>query len=223
MEDRRVLALLAAVLGSVVLIGIGFGVGRASKSGNDRSARNGAPGPVLAVDGVPVGVSPTRAGALAAADNYAAMATETVIQSPRRYERLVRTAYSPSYQATALREGREARTNAPGSVRLYSAGGKTLVIVAARRLDAFRGTRATVTSWVGGFTWGPHRNPGQNWSLVEMDLRWDGQRWRIDRLDAADRPAPSPTTVALSEHSEATNDTFDRELRAMTAPIYGSD
>lgn len=225
MLDRRVLT-AAAAIGALVLFGVGWALGSATASDDDgdsppRGQAEG--GAVRTIDGVTVGVQPTRPGALAAADNYVAIASESAIQDPKKYERLVRTVYSPGYQQTALREGREARANSGRTVANYARGGKTVVIVGARRLDNFTGRIAQVTSWIGGFTWGPSRKPGQSWSLVETTLRWDGQRWRVDKTDETDRPAPAPTTVGYDDDSALTSPTFDRELRAMTAPIYGAE
>lgn len=224
MIERRGVLIAGATLALVVLLVAAWAAGRASAPDDGDSSGNASRGggAVQSIDGVAVGVRQTRSGALAAADNYVAQATETAVQDPPRYEQLVRTVYSPDAQREALREGSDAREASPSSVALYARGGKTLAIVGARRLDSYTGTQASVTSWVAGFTWGPGQKPGQSWSLVETALRWDGQRWRVDSLDETSRPAPAPANVGFDERSALSTDTFDRELREMRAPEYGA-
>ena len=221
-QRRWPFVVVAAIVALALLVGA-WAIGRATApddtTTSDAPAQRG--NAIELIGGVPVGVQQSRAGALAAADNYVALATETVIQDPKRYEQLVRRVYAPSYQPTALREGASLRRSATKAVETYAAGGRTIAVVAARRLDTYGGTRAAVTTWLGGVTWGPDRKPGQNWQLIESSLRWDGQRWLVERMDDASRPAPAPTVVGYDNADSLKSSTFDRELRGMTAPTYG--
>jgi hypothetical protein len=176
---------------------------------------------VRTIAGVPVGTQRSRAGALSAADNYVARVTETIVQDPRAYARLVRAVWMPEGQERALREGESTRRRSTTAVENYAAGGRGLSIIAARRLDTYDGARADVTVWTAGFNWGPRQRPGQRWFLTETTLRWDGQRWRVERMDEAQRPAPAPARVGYDAAASLKTETFDRELRGMTAPTYG--
>lgn len=223
MYERR-WGLIAGVVVAVVLAGvIGWIAGRSSAP--EASAdRGGAPagdnGGIRLVDGVPVGVEHSRAGALVAADNYLAVTSETVVQDPPRFEALVRRVFAPTYQAKALKEGKGARAAAQDAISNYDAGGKALAIIAARRLDTYSDDRAVVTTWRSGIIWGPSERPASRWFLSETELVWDGQRWLVQRMDDARRPAPSPILKYRDRESTRTA-AFERELRGMTAPSYG--
>ena len=227
MPAERGGVMIAAVIAAAIIVGaIGWALGRASAPESTTDSRGAAatnPAAITTIGEIPVGVQHSRAGALAAADNYVVIASEEIVQDPRRYENLVRRVYVPGYQATALREGRQAREADPKSVAGYSAGWKTLGTIGARRLDSYSGAGAQVTTWIAGVTWGPARKPDQRWQLVETSLRWDGQRWLVRRINAAPRAAPAPTIVRFKNKSAFSGATFDRELRGMAAPTYGGD
>jgi hypothetical protein len=221
MYERR-WGLIAGVVVAVVLVGaIGWFAGRSSAPDTAKAdSAGGASGAIRVVDGVPIGVDHSRPGALAAADNYLAVTSETVVQDPPRFEALVRRVFVPGYQAKALREGQDARTAAQDAVANYDAGGRALAIIAARRLDTYNDDRAVVTTWRSGILWGPDERPAARWFLSETELRWDGQRWLVQKMDDARRPAPSP--ILKYRDAEATRTAaFERELRGMTAPTYG--
>ena len=106
-EHRRWPVIAAVLVGALIVAGIGWVAGRSSapegsaqaQSADDRRSA------VRLVDGVPVGVEHTRAGSLAAADNYVAIGSETLLQDPPRYARLVREAYAASYQPLGDQRG----------------------------------------------------------------------------------------------------------------------
>jgi hypothetical protein len=141
---------------------------------------------------------------------------------------VVRRVFAPPERARALREATRARALAPAAVADYAAGGSAVALIGARRLDTYDGTRAQVTTWlggvvwVGGVVWGPSRRSTQRWQLVETDLRWDGQKWLVERMRPAARPAPAPAVTRADDTSSFERSTFDRELRGMTAPVYGA-
>lgn len=223
MTERRWPLVLGALAAALVLAGAAWEGGHASvpktrESGDESLSVRSA---VRTIEGVAVGVQRSRAGALAAADNYVARVTETVVQNPAVYGRLVRVLWVPEGQDAALREGESTRERSAAAVENYAEGGRGLAIVAARRLDAYDGARAEVTTWTAGFNWGPQERPGQRWFLTETTLRWDGQRWRVEKMEEAQRPAPAPALVGYSDAASLKTDTFDRELRGMTAPTYG--
>jgi hypothetical protein len=223
MYERRWPLIAAVIVATVVAAGIGWAIGRGTASDGSAGTQEStkAVRPVNFVDGIPVGVQRSRAGALAAADNYVAIATETAIPDPERYEQLVRGVYAPAYRATALREGQEARERSPELVDAYANGRKGVAVVVARRLDTFAGDHAEVTTWRAGVVWSSTDKPFSQWFLTESSLLWDGQRWVVEKMDDARRPAPSPPIRYLDREGLRAS-TFERELRGMTAPIYGA-
>lgn len=222
MYERRWPVIVAGVLGLLVVATLGWVAGRSSAPDGSAGADGAHSSAVEIVNGVPVGVEHSRAGALAAADNYVAVGSETVLQDPARYARLVRETYAPSYQPVALREARAARAETTNLAAQYAAGRKGLALVAARRLDSYAGDQARVTTWTAGISWGPGRAAGQRWFLTETALRWTGDRWRVERIDESRRAAPTPGVVRYSDKAALNRDVFDRELDGMTAPSYGA-
>jgi hypothetical protein len=226
MTGRRWPLAVVALIAAVALIGAGWAVGRSSapeQPASDQGDGGQSDGAAIRViDGVPVGVERSRAGALAAADNYVATVSENVVKDPRRYNAVVRRVFAAQEREYALREATRARALAPAAVADYAAGGSAVALIGARRLDTYDGTRAQATTWLGGVVWGPSRRSTQRWQLVETDLRWDGQKWLVERMRPAERPAPAPAVTRADDESSFERSTFERELRGMTAPVYGA-
>ena len=67
--------------------------------------------------------------------------------------------------------------------------------------------------------WGGGAVPTQYWSLVELSLRWSGDRWRI--VSGQDSlPGPVPALIA-GRGEDRTTAVWDQALAGMTAPYYG--
>lgn len=223
--DRRWPLIAAAVVVGLLLIGGAWAAGRATapEGGSDKtSTANTSPAALQTIDGVAVGVQRSRPGALAAADNYVASVAESVIPRPQDHERILQRVFVPSEREYALAEGRRVRNASPDAVANYAAGGAGVGIIGARRLDTYDGTRAEVTTWLGGIVWGPEQRSTERWSLIETRLRWDGQRWLVERMRPASRPAPTPAVTKAQDTSAYSSSSFERELRGMTAPTYGA-
>jgi hypothetical protein len=185
--------------------------------------RGHASGPAPAVElvgGVPVGVQHTPAGALAAADNYVALASQSIEQDPPVFNALVAQTYAPGARAQTLAQARQIRTADVQNMNNYEEGGRAVAIVGARRLDRYTQTGAQVTSWLGGFVWGPHLTPRQTWNLVATTLRWQDGRWLVEASNTEATPAPVPSIVYLDGANNQTP-AFAR-LNGMSAPFYGA-
>jgi hypothetical protein len=218
MGERRsgiavgVVVALALFILALVLFALSLGGG-----GGASPAASGA---VELRDGVPVGVQRTPAGALAAADNYLAYASQTLEQDPAAFALLVAQAYAPASRAQALSEAQQLRLSDSVGVSNYTQGGRGLALVAARRLDSYTPSSATVTSWLAGFVWGPHLTPRQSWNLVDTTLVWSSGRWLVVSSQTDPTPAPVPAIVYVAAGNDAAA-AFSR-LAGMTAPFYGS-
>jgi hypothetical protein len=201
-------ALVACVLGLVLALALA------------PSPETGPAAGIELLDGVPVGVERSPAGALAAADNYLALASQSLEQDPAVFAALVGQAYAPDVRASALAQAAQLRASDPQNMSNYAQGGLGLAVIAARRLDSYTPEQATVTSWLGGFVWGPELAPRQTWSLVDTTLRWESARWLVvaSRVDAT--PAPVPSIVYVNGTNDESG-AFAR-LAGMSAPFYGS-
>lgn len=215
MSEERARIALAGVL-VLCAVAAGVLVGRATKP-----VRDAAPAAVVIVGGVAVGVLDTPAGALAAADNYLATASQSVEQDPSAFAALVAAVYAHAARAGTLAAAERARFADVVDMRNYAQGGRAVAVVAARRLDRFTPGRATVTSWLGGFVWGPGLSPRQSWNLVDTTLVWRRGRWLVRSMNTERTPAPVPSVVFVDGHNNQSR-VFDARLAGMTAPYYGA-
>jgi hypothetical protein len=162
----------------------------------------------------------TPAGVLAAADNYVAVASQSLEQDPGEFAELVAEAYAPQERAGTLAEAARIRGEDPRNMTNYHEGGRGLAVIAARRLDRYTPQQATVTSWLGGFVWGPHMAPRQTWNLIDTTLRWQSGRWLVESSDTEATPAPVPSIVYVDGDNDQSA-AFVR-LAGMSAPFYGT-
>lgn len=184
------------------------------------TARGGDGAAMELVHGVPVGVQDTSAGALAASDNYVALAAGSIEQNPSVFAALAAEAYLPAARERALAQAQALRASDTLNMSNYAQGGRGLAVIAARRLDSFTATTAMATSWLGGFVWGPHLAPRQTWNLVQTSLRWQRGRWWVASLQVQATPAPVPSIVYVQGNND-TSGAFAR-LAGMSAPVYGA-
>jgi hypothetical protein len=211
-EERARIAIAAAL--AVGALAIGVLIGHLSKEA-------AAPTVVTTIGGIPVGTADTPAGALAAADNYLAIGSQSVEQNPSLFARLVAVAYAPGTRARTLRQADELRRDDQADMANYQGGGRALAVIAARRIDSYTRERASVTSWLGGFVWGPGLSPRQSWNLVQTTLAFEHGRWLVVSSQAENTPAPVPSVVYVDGNNNQST-TFDARLAGMTAPFYGA-
>ena len=120
MTECRWPLVAAAVVVALLIAGAALAAGRASApdapaASDDENAI--VQSAVRTIDDVPLGIQRSRAGALAAADNYVARVTETIVQDPGAYARLVRAVWVAPGQEGALREGEATRQRSPAAAR----------------------------------------------------------------------------------------------------------
>jgi len=157
----------------------------------------------------------------AAADNYVAIASQTVEQDPSSSPSFVATVYTPAARTSTLAQAARARAADVADMRNYAQGGRAVAVIAARRLDRYTPARASVTSWLGGFVWGPRLSPRQSWNLVETTLTWQQDRWLVASMNTERTPAPVPSVVFVDGDNNQSG-AFDAGLVGMTAPFYGA-
>ena len=146
-ERARMATAAAAIL---LLLGVGVLLGRLSAPSSSAATQ-----PIRMQNGIPVGVQDTPVGALAAADNYLALSSQTLEQDPPAFAAIVNTVYLPRVRASTLAQAAALRTADPASMSNYRAGGHAIAVVGARRLDDYSRRTATITTWLEGIEWGP--------------------------------------------------------------------
>jgi hypothetical protein len=214
MSPERARILTAAGL-AVIAFALGALTGHATTAGRAPVAS------LTFVDGVPLSHADTPAGALTAADNDLAIGSQTVEQNPPLFARLVADAYAPAARKATLAQAMALRRGDATDMGNYRAGGRAVAVIAARRLDRYSRARATVTSWLGGFVWGPSLTPRQSWNLVRTTLAFEHGRWLVVSSQAENTPAPVPSVVYVDGNNNQST-TFDTRLAGMTAPFYGA-
>jgi hypothetical protein len=219
MRDGRVSGGSVVAIALVAIVTVLFAL-LAVEILSDGEGQSAAPGAVELADGVPIGVQHTQAGALAAADNYLAFASQSIEQDPTGFAALVARVYLPAIRSRTLAQARHVRVGDTQDIANYQQGGRGIAIVAARRLDSYTPQTATVTSWLAGFLWGPHLTPRQSWNLVDTTLRWQAGRWLVVSSDTDPTPAPVPAMVYVNGANDQAP-AFAR-LQGMTAPFYGT-
>jgi len=213
-EERARIAF--AGLLALCALAAGVLIGRATSHADHASSAA-----VATIHGIAVGVQDTPAGALAAADNYVAIASQTVEQDPVEFAELVATVYTPAARTSTLAQAAPARVADVADLRNYAQGGRAVAVIAARRLERYTPARASVTSWLGGFVWGPGLSPRQSWNLVNTTLSWQQDRWLVASMNTERTPAPVPSVVFV-EGQNNSSVAFDARLVGMTAPFYGA-
>jgi hypothetical protein len=215
MSEERARIAFAGLL-ALCALAAGVLIGRATSHADHASSAA-----VVMIHGILVGVQDTPAGALAAADNYVAVASQTVEQDPVEFAELVATVYAPAARSGTLAQAARARAADVADLRNYAQGGRAVAVIAARRLDRYAPARALVTSWLGGFVWGPGLSPRQSWNLVNTTLSWQHGRWLVVSMNTGWTPAPVPSVVFVDGQNNSSA-AFDARLVGMTAPFYGA-
>ena len=215
MSEERARIAFAGLL-ALCALAAGVLIGRATSHADHASAAA-----VAIIHGIAVGVQDTPAGALAAADNYVAIASQTVEQDPGEFAELVDTVYAPAARGGTLAQAARVRAADVADMRNYAQGGRAVAVIAARRLERYTPARASVTSWLGGFVWGPGLSPRQSWNLVETTLTWQQDRWLVASMNTERTPAPVPSVVFVDGDNNQSG-AFDAGLVGMTAPFYGA-
>lgn len=215
--SRQVVLVVALV---VSLLALTLALAGVLRPGRPRGAVAPA-GALELAGGVPVGVLDTPAGALAACDNYLAIASQTVEQDPAAFAALVAQAYAPAIHARTLAQAQQLRAGDAGSMANYAAGGRGIAVIAARRLVSYTPRQVSVTSWLGGFVWGPELAPRQSWNLIDTTMRWQNGRWLVTASNVEATPAPVPAIVYVDGGND--RDAAFARLAGMSAPYYGTD
>jgi hypothetical protein len=198
---------LAAV--AVALVGI---LGGAYAAGRSTVPRPGAPDPVRLEQGIAVGVLESPAGALAAADNYAATGLTASID-PGQLRTFADTVIEPAARGAFLSAGQSlVQSGAP-------AGGEVLGLVVAHRLVSYGEGAAEVMEWALASDWGTVGRPAQYSAFIDLRVRWNGDTWQVASVRDS---VPGPVPGLIGGEAEARSSAvWDQTLSGMSAPYYG--
>jgi hypothetical protein len=199
--------IFAGAITLTVAMAVAFAAGRSTLPVEKR------PNPIRLKNGIPVGVSHTPAGAVAAADNYVA-AGITASLDPRALR-----AFANALLAVRARQGFMAASERLAEGSSPPAGTSAIATVVAHALRSYGGDTAEVSTWELGSYWGAGLAPTQYWALADLSLRWSDRRWRV--VSVQERlPGPVPARVT-SDRAARTSAIWDQALTGMSAPYYG--
>jgi hypothetical protein len=185
--------------------------------GHTSTPRAGSPNLIRLEHGVPVGVLDTRAGALAAADNYLASEDEALLSADGT-RRVVDAIWAPADRAVELVQPFPAAGLA-GKPATF-AGLKLTAAVAADKLESYTPQTAQIAVWHEITIWSPTVAPTQRWTLDTVTLVWDSGRWLVaQRSPAPDSKTPVPSWTSGGP-PDRTSRAFDARLAGMSAPYY---
>lgn len=189
-----------AALVAVVVVALAFLAGRSSAPA-DRTARVSA--------GVPVGYEHSRAGAEAAALQYATTRARALLLPAKDRLMVLRTIGTERWSSAADREdgARDLAPLAEQERANYLAAG------VGSKTSAYSDGRATIVTWmVQAFSGGPSL---VTWHTQVIDVVWQDGDWKIDgQRDARTQAVPqSPQKPRMA-------DTRDVML-GLHAPVYG--
>ena len=91
--------------------------------------------------------------------------------------------------------------------------------VLGHRLESYANGMADVSAWELASVWDGGMAPTQFWALVDLALRWRGDRWRVTSVRES-LPGPVPALVGGDGEARSSS-AWDQALAGMTAPYYG--
>lgn len=201
------LRLLAISVGLISVLGGAFAAGRSTV------AMPGEPDPVRLERGLPLGVVESPGGALAAADNYVATGISASLE-PNQLRQFANEVVEPG-ALDAFVSSSQSSSDAAGP----PVGARVLGSVVAHRLERYGRATADVSEWALGAYWDGGASPTQYWSLVDVSLRWSGDRWRVTSARET-LPGPVPQLIG-GDQAGGSSATWDQVLAGMSTPYFG--
>lgn len=205
--NRSGFGALALSLAALLVLAVGFLLGRATAPGRTspgRSLQTRNPGPTRIVSGVPVGYAHSEEGAVAAALNYGAVAARKEFLNPSRRRVILGIAAIPAFARDYERlaaPGLAAALRGPLG-QGFRAGVPTVYESAplAYKVISYTPQRAVISGWgmaLSGNTSG--FAPQVDFETSRSTLVWSSGDWKLSDGSSADGPTPR-----LSEQSRPT-------------------
>jgi hypothetical protein len=192
-------------LTALVILGLGFVVGRASAPKGASSAAIGSaaapasPGASRVENGVPVGYQRSQQGAIAAATNYTRFLGGPLILQPENARSAMTTLAAPESKDKLLKElegnlagiqnGSQIITNAARGVKVAVAS-----YPLAYHVNNYSSTVAEVSIWsMAVLGEDGQLAPTQAWDTITVDLEWTNGDWKVTSDGTIPGPAPALT------------------------------
>jgi hypothetical protein len=187
---------------ALVILGLGFLAGRASApkattAGPATTAT--APGASRTENGVPVGYSQTRTGAVSAATNFTRFLTGPLVLHPDGYRAALGTLAAPEAKTKLLGEAETSLATIQNNLQIVTnaARGVQVSIGAyplAYHVNNYSPTVTEVSVWaVGVIAEDGQLAPSQSWQTVTVDLEWTNGDWKV----TADGTTPGPVPALV--------------------------
>lgn len=204
----------ASLLGIAVAIAVAVGAFAAGYHSAPKPAR---PDPIRMEDGIPVGVTDTSGGAVAAADNYLVTEDDALL-SPTALRTVVGRLWTSGARAAELAQPFPAAALV-GRPATFS-GLRLTAAVAASKLESYTPQSAQIGVWHEITLWSPTISPTQRWSLDTVTLVWNSGRWLVaSRSTAPDSQTPVPAWTSGGVE-DRTSQAFGSRLAGMSGPYY---
>ena len=173
-------------------------------------------GPTRTIDGVPVGYTRSKAGAVAAATNYTAVLSSPVVFDEGRRKRAIAVLADPAAAAGLQASTAKSASLLATALRLPAgsggAGALLRAIPVAYKVDRYDENAATVSIWqtsLGGSTNGAPIQ--QSWGITTVDLRWVGGDWKQRKAVTTLGPVPLADDALPTAASQLIDQTKDFE------------
>ncbi|MFF2619741.1 hypothetical protein [Kitasatospora sp. NPDC058046] len=199
----------------------GAGAGGQSLSG---SGTGGRPAGLRLVDGVPIGYTNSREGAVAAAVNYElARSSVAYLTDGQVRERILKAIMTSEAAPSQLKEDNDAAAKLASAFGLTVEGSGQLIARASplgSRVASYSPQVATVSVWMCGVVGVASANAplpvSASWSTYTLVLIWQNGDWKVSSITAANGPTPLQTTG----QKPTPVDVFSSTNRDFDAPPY---
>lgn len=199
---------IAAAVALAVVFTAGALVGAGAKTpAAERAAADGSASAVSG--GVPVGHPQTKAGAIAAASDYAQALARLSLVGESALARGQEEVFTPAAIAAV---GEQARQEAATTRQELGASAAARHVPIGARLLEYTPERARVALWIVHITSDGRDTPTAWWMTEQVTLRWDGERWRVVDVAAGDGPVP-----AAGQNRPSARDALQQQLELTEA------
>uniref|UniRef100_UPI002F91291E hypothetical protein n=1 Tax=Kitasatospora sp. NBC_01519 TaxID=2903576 RepID=UPI002F91291E len=199
----------------------GSGAGGQSLAG---SGAGGQPAGLRVVDGVPIGYTNSREGAVAAAVNYElARSSVAYLTSAQVRERILRAIMTSEAASSQLKDDNDAASKLASTFGLTTESSEQLIARASplgSRVASYSPQVATVSVWMCGVVGVASTNAplpvSASWSTYTLVLVWQNGDWKVSSITAVNGPTPLQTTG----QKPTPVDVFSATNRDFDAPPY---
>jgi hypothetical protein len=182
---------VALVLVSL-LVGVGIGWAANTQTNVPGNVSVQASGPHHIEAGVPVGYAQTRAGAIAAASNFAMVRTGPLLADLGQYETAISRMAYPTWHNEGIAGAEKAHRLFVERFRLGTPGTSLQSSGIRYRLDKYSNTSAAVSVLSVALVQQSDGQLIEIWGAEKYGLRWSSNDWRVASASSIDGVVPTP-------------------------------